>query len=85
MISSVGSARMVKLDSRGPLLPPPVIYEVTSRMGQFRPLGRFGLNGGQRAENRWFAYPWQTPLVACDEPVFFTLRKTSNDPLSKEK
>src|ERR1700730_11553940 len=24
----------------------------------------------QRAESRWFAFPWQTPLVACDEPCF---------------
>jgi hypothetical protein len=40
MISSVGPARMVKLDSRGPLLPPRVIYEVTPKMGQFRTLRR---------------------------------------------
>ena len=24
----------------------------------------------RRAESRWFAGPWQTPLVACDEPWF---------------
>jgi hypothetical protein len=24
----------------------------------------------RRAESRWFADPWQTPLVACDEPWF---------------
>jgi len=29
----------------------------------------------RRTESRWFADPWQTPLVACDEPLFFTLRE----------
>ena len=24
----------------------------------------------RRAESRWFAFPYQTPLVACDEPCF---------------
>jgi hypothetical protein len=28
----------------------------------------------RRTESQWFADPWQTPLVACDEPVFFTPR-----------
>jgi hypothetical protein len=23
-----------------------------------------------RAESRWFADPWQIPLVTCDEPCF---------------
>ena len=28
-----------------------------------------------RAESRWFASPWQIPLVACDEPCFTRSRK----------
>jgi hypothetical protein len=27
-----------------------------------------------RPESRGFADPWQTPLIACDEPMFFTPR-----------
>jgi hypothetical protein len=26
----------------------------------------------RRTESRWFAGPWQTPLVACDEPMLCT-------------
>jgi hypothetical protein len=32
-----------------------------------------------RPESRWCANPWQTPLVACDEPMLFTLRNLSCD------
>jgi hypothetical protein len=28
----------------------------------------------RRPESRWFADPWQTPLVACDQPLRFTPR-----------
>jgi len=28
----------------------------------------------RRPESRWFANPWQTPLVACDEPLVCTPR-----------
>jgi len=31
----------------------------------------------RRTESQWFADPWQTPLVACDEPVFGTFQTTS--------
>ncbi len=32
----------------------------------------------RRAESRWFANPWQTPLGACAEPLVRTLRSMTS-------